>query len=103
MNRKSKLPTRRDLFSAASLTAAGFAAAVTTPETAVALPVATEKKFSTLESFKYDIESETGWVGPAGSAKEATVLHQGDDCTEAADDVVLGKSKVSSPRAGTIA
>src|SRR5258706_15813469 len=74
MNRKSKLPTRRDLFSAASLTAAGFAAAVTTPETAVALPVATEKKFSTLESFKYDIESETGWVGPAGSAKEATVL-----------------------------
>ena len=32
-----------------------------------------ETKGDELEPFKYDIESETGWVGPGGSAKEATV------------------------------
>ncbi len=32
-----------------------------------------ETKADELEPFKYDIESEKGWVGPGGSAKEATV------------------------------
>src|SRR5579863_2678573 len=31
------------------------------------------KKFEPLENFKYDINSSAGWVGVAGSAKEATV------------------------------
>ncbi len=34
---------------------------------------AEETKAEELEDFKYDIESEKGWVGPGGSAKEATV------------------------------
>lgn len=72
--KSKKLPTRRDLFGA-SLTAAGLAAAVAAPATEAQQKPAAEKKISaTLESFKYDIESETGWVGPGGSAKEATVL-----------------------------
>ncbi len=33
----------------------------------------TQTKADELEDFKYDIQSEKGWVGPGGSAKEATV------------------------------
>src|SRR5580658_3056161 len=59
--------TRRDLLSAASLMAAGIAAR------AEAQGPNASKKFTPLENFKFDIEAETGWNGPGGSAKEATV------------------------------
>jgi oxalate decarboxylase len=65
------MPTRRDLFGAASLTAAGIAAGMAT--SAEAQRYDETKKVTPLESFKFDIEAETGWVGSAGSAKEATV------------------------------
>ncbi len=73
MNDKNgkNLPTRRDLFGAASLTAAGIAAGIASG--AEAQRYDETKKVTPLESFKFDIEAETGWVGPAGSAKEATV------------------------------
>src|SRR5215469_10093267 len=57
--------SRRGLFG--SLAAAGIAAGV-----ASAAP-AEEEAFEPLPTFKFDIENQTGWVGEAGSAKEATV------------------------------
>jgi len=58
---------------AASLTAAGLAAAslVSAPQ-AHAIPHK-GAKHDPLEAFKYDIENSEGWVGEGGSAKEATV------------------------------
>ncbi|HTS13117.1 MAG TPA: cupin domain-containing protein [Candidatus Limnocylindrales bacterium] len=64
--------TRRELFGAASATAAGM----TAWSLAGASRVAAQKapgKHEPLENFKYDIEASEGWVGEAGSAKEANV------------------------------
>ncbi|HEY1756043.1 MAG TPA: cupin domain-containing protein [Bryobacteraceae bacterium] len=64
--------TRRKVFDAVSLTSLGVAAALTT-ERASAAPPQEGKKIEDLEDFKYDLEKQTHWVGPGGSAKEATV------------------------------
>ena len=64
--------TRRELFGAASLAAAGltvWGAADATSAAAQRAP----GKHEPLENFKYDIEASEGWVGEAGSAKEANV------------------------------
>jgi oxalate decarboxylase len=58
--------SRRKMFQ--SVTLAGMAASA-----AAAAPPADEPKLAELPDFKYDIESQTHWVGPGGSAKEATV------------------------------
>jgi oxalate decarboxylase len=73
MNEKNgkNISTRRDLLGAASLTAVGMAAGVAA--SAEAQGPNAKKKFTPLETFKFDIEAETGWNGPGGSAKEATV------------------------------
>jgi oxalate decarboxylase len=60
--------SRRSIFqtvSAASLAMAAAAHAEAPPQH--------EVKFEPLPTFKYNIESNKGWVGDAGSAKEATV------------------------------
>jgi oxalate decarboxylase len=65
--------TRRGLFNAASLTAAGIAAAsLVAPPEAMAIPHK-GAKHEPLQKFKFDIESSEGWEGQGGSAKEATV------------------------------
>jgi len=53
---------RRQLFQAAPFTAAAAAAAP-----------APQEKIEPIANFKFDIEDQRGWVGPGGSAKEATV------------------------------
>jgi len=63
---------RRDLFDAISRVSLGLAATAVIADQVKAAP-AEETKGDDLEPFKYDIESEKGWVGPGGSAKEATV------------------------------
>src|ERR1700734_4435225 len=63
---------RRKLFHALSSVSLGLAATAAIAEQVKAAP-AEETKADELEPFKYDIESEKGWVGPGGSAKEATV------------------------------
>lgn len=71
-NTKPNGLTRRDLLNAASLTAAGLAAAsLVSPPQAAAIPHA-GAKHDALENFKFDIEATEGWVGAGGSAKEAT-------------------------------
>ena len=60
--------TRRNVFQSIGLASA--AAAVAT-ESVSAAPA--EVKFEPLPSFKFNIETSKGWVGEAGSAKEATV------------------------------
>ncbi|HEV2389078.1 MAG TPA: cupin domain-containing protein [Candidatus Acidoferrales bacterium] len=74
------LLTRRQLFGAASLAAAGLAAgsladlpAVAGLPAAVAAPPQQKKGHEPLLPFKYDIEHSVGWTGEAGSAKEANV------------------------------
>lgn len=63
--------TRRELFGATSLAAASLAAgSLITAPVAAAIPQA-GKKHEPLLPFKYDIEKTEGWVGDAGSAKEA--------------------------------
>jgi oxalate decarboxylase len=57
--------SRRRLFG--GMAAAGMAAGLAT-----AAP-ADDEAFEPLPTFKFDIENQTGWVGEAGSAKEATV------------------------------
>ena len=62
--------SRRGLFDTISATSLALAAAAVATKPAHAGPgQATEP----IANFKFDIESETGWVGEAGSAKEATV------------------------------
>jgi oxalate decarboxylase len=56
--------SRRSVFGAVALASAAASQANAAPA---------ETKFEPLPSFKYDIENGTGWQGPAGSAKEATV------------------------------
>ncbi|HEX5432465.1 MAG TPA: cupin domain-containing protein [Bryobacteraceae bacterium] len=62
--------SRRRIFDAASLAALGLAATSLTTEGASAAEP--KKKVEPLEEFKYDLEKQTHWVGPGGSAKEAT-------------------------------
>ncbi len=75
-NRKDRL-SRRDLLGAASL--AGLGAAMLPVSTARAQAHQTYQvgkdpgKHEPIPDFKFDIEAQTGWVGEAGSAKEATV------------------------------
>jgi oxalate decarboxylase len=65
--------TRRELFGATTLAAAGLAAgSLMTAPIANAVPQG-GKKHEPLLPFKYDIEKSEGWVGEAGSAKEANV------------------------------
>ena len=67
--------TRRKIFDTAALTSLGVAAAALTVERAGAAPQEEKhetKKVEDLEDFKYDLEKQTHWVGPGGSAKEAT-------------------------------
>lgn len=61
--------SRRKIFDAVSLASLGLAATSLTAERAFA---AESKKVEPLADFKYDLEKQTHWVGPAGSAKEAT-------------------------------
>ena len=63
--------TRRKIFDAAALTSLGAAATALTAQRAGAAPQE-GKKIEDLEDFKYDLEKQTHWVGPGGSAKEAT-------------------------------
>ena len=56
--------SRRNVFSAVALASVAASQAGAAPA---------ETKFEPLPSFKFDIENQTGWQGPAGSAKEATV------------------------------
>jgi oxalate decarboxylase len=65
--------TRRELFGATSLAAAGLAAgSLLAAPLAEAVPQGAQKHAALLP-FKYDIEKSEGWVGEAGSAKEANV------------------------------
>lgn len=57
--------SRRKVFNAVAL--AGLAASAASAE------AADEPKIEPLPSFKFNIENQRGWVGEAGSAKEATV------------------------------
>lgn len=70
--------SRRNLFGAASLATAGIAATSLWTRQASAAPEAEKAKgekgkVEPIENFKYDLEQQTHWVGPGGSAKEATV------------------------------
>ena len=70
--------SRRNIFGAASLATAGIAATSLWTRQASAAPPPDEKKeekpkIEPIENFKYDLEKQTHWVGPGGSAKEATV------------------------------
>jgi len=78
MNSKSQKPlSRRDLLGAASL--AGLGAVMIPPSPAHAEQQQSYQvgkdpgKHEAIPDFKFDIEAETGWVGEAGSAKEATL------------------------------
>jgi len=61
--------SRRGMLGAVSLTSLGLAAAVLPSGRANA---AEGEKIEPLADFKYDIEKQTHWVGPGGSANEAT-------------------------------
>ena len=72
--------SRRNMFGAASLATAGIAATSLWTRQANAAPPPEEeknegdkKKIEPIANFKYDLEKQTHWVGPGGSAKEATV------------------------------
>jgi oxalate decarboxylase len=64
--------SRRGLFDAMRNASAGIAATALLAQQVKAAP-AEDKQSESLENFKFDIENQKGWVGPAGSAKEATV------------------------------
>ncbi len=53
--------------------AVAIAGALSTAPPAEGAPGGSEK-FEPLENFKYPLDSSKGWVGPGGSAKEATVI-----------------------------
>lgn len=76
-DRKKSELTRRDLLGAASIAGLG-AAVLSSPE----LRAQEQQKYQVgkdpgkhepIADFKFDIESSRGWVGEAGSAKEATI------------------------------
>src|SRR5471032_1327589 len=64
--------SRRGLFDSISAASLTLTAAALAAGRAHAAP-ATSDALAPIANFKFDIESEKGWVGPAGSAKEATV------------------------------
>src|SRR5580704_9926236 len=64
--------SRRALLDALSGTSAGIAATALIARQVQAAP-AEETHPEQLDNFKFDIENQKGWVGEAGSAKEATV------------------------------
>ena len=73
MNRSNRVRdsiARRDLFGAVP---AGLAIGSLLAAPAAEAAPHKGKKFDPLENFKYDINASEGWVGAAGSAKEATV------------------------------
>src|SRR5581483_3708053 len=79
--RKSDGMTRREMIGSASLAAIG-AGMLTSEAANAAQQAAAQTKYQVgkdpgkhepLQDFKFDIEATTGWVGEAGSAKEATV------------------------------
>lgn len=63
--------SRRHLFESLSQTSLGLAATAILAGQVKAAPPAV-RKAEELETFTFDIENQTGWVGEAGSAKEAT-------------------------------
>src|ERR1700688_3519087 len=71
--------TRREMMGAASLATVGATMLTASATQAQAAPQQTYQvgkdpgKHEPLQDFKFDIEATTGWVGEAGSAKEATV------------------------------
>jgi oxalate decarboxylase len=69
MPEKAPGMSRRGLLDAVSATGLAMAAAAA----ANAEPAPEEHKIEPIAPFKYNIESERGWVGEGGSAKEATV------------------------------
>jgi oxalate decarboxylase len=71
MSEKNPGFSRRDLFDALSGVSVGLAATAVVAEQVNAAP--STGKVEPLENFKFDIENQRGWVGDAGSAKEATV------------------------------
>ena len=69
MSEEKKGLSRRGLFDAVTAASLGMAAA----SAMNAEPAPQEHKPEPIANFKYNIESERGWVGEGGSAKEATV------------------------------
>jgi oxalate decarboxylase len=69
MTEEKKGLSRRGLFDAVTAASLGMAAA----SVMNAAPAPEEHKPEPIANFKYNIESERGWVGEGGSAKEATV------------------------------
>jgi oxalate decarboxylase len=65
--------SRRGLFDSISAASLTLTAAALAAGRANAAPAPAEPVLAPIANFKFDIESEKGWVGPAGSAKEATV------------------------------
>ena len=59
--------SRRRLFDAIAMASAAAGIANASPEPAP------DEKIEPLPPFQFDIENQRGWVGPGGSAKEATV------------------------------
>ena len=64
--------SRRRIFNAAASVAALGGAALTGLPLQQRAAAQEGKKVDPLEEFKYDLEKQTHWVGPGGSAKEAT-------------------------------
>jgi oxalate decarboxylase len=81
-NRKVSLFTRREMLGASSLAALGTVAATRAAEAAATARSSGAQqtyqvgkdpgRHEPLPEFKFDLEAEKGWVGEAGSAKEAT-------------------------------
>jgi oxalate decarboxylase len=69
MSEEKKGISRRGLFDTVTAASLGLAAA----SAIHAEPAPQEHKPEPIANFKYNIESERGWVGEGGSAKEATV------------------------------
>ncbi len=71
--------SRRKVFDAAALAGMGAAATSLWTRVAQAAPPQDQRsegekpKIEPIANFKYDLEKQTHWVGPGGSAKEATV------------------------------
>jgi oxalate decarboxylase len=65
--------SRRSLLDAVSSASAGIAATALIARELKAAPPEETNGAQQLENFKFDIENQKGWVGEAGSAKEATV------------------------------
>ena len=68
MPEEKKGISRRGLFDTVTAASLGLAAA----SAMNAEPAPQEHKPEPIANFKYNIESERGWVGEGGSAKEAT-------------------------------